>query len=77
MDTSRERENLVQADRHIAEAKVRIDELKQRILLSEQQGHSITTSLRTLHLFESTMRLMIDHRKMILRELGKIEAFHC
>ena len=72
MDTEREREHLAQANRHIAEARVRIDRLKESISLAKQQGHSISSSMKTLSLFESRLRLM-----MILRELRKTEPLPC
>jgi hypothetical protein len=61
--------HLAESDRHIAGSLDRIARQRDLIDRLEQGGHDSAEARRLLCLFEETLRLMQEHREMILRAL--------
>jgi hypothetical protein len=68
-DQRLEQEHLAEANRHVAEGEQRVADQKALIEKLASGGHDVTASRVLLATFEDTLRQMIGHRKMILREL--------
>src|SRR5260370_33591309 len=63
-------EHLVQADRHIAECKARIERQRQVIQQAEQRGQNTLWAKETLKTWEESLRVFENHRQMILDRLN-------
>jgi hypothetical protein len=68
-----ERRHLAEANRHIADGQLRIEQFKSAIAGWERAGKNVVSSRRTLALMEDTLLLMIEHRQMIVRTLDTID----
>jgi|RhiMethySRZTD1v2_1073278.scaffolds.fasta_scaffold1071139_2 hypothetical protein len=71
---SRDLEHLDQAVRYVAEAERRVADQRLRIAKLERGGHDTGHARDLLRLFEETYRLMVVHRDVVLRHLGKISS---
>ena len=68
-----EREQLVQADRHIAECKARIERQRQVMQQAEQRGQNTLWAKETLKTWEESLRVFEKHRQMIVDRLKDAE----
>jgi hypothetical protein len=68
-----EREHLVQADRHIAECKARIERQRRVIQQTEQRGQDTLWARETLKTWEASLRVFEAHRQLILDRLKDVE----
>src|SRR5258706_13584833 len=66
-------EHLVQADRHIAECKARIERQRQVIQQAEQRGQNTLWAKETLKTWEENLRVFEKHRQMIVDRLKDAE----
>jgi hypothetical protein len=66
-DEGQGREHLAEADRHIAEGQQRIAEQEARIAELQRDGHPTAEAVEMLHKFKDTLRLMEEHRQIILK----------
>lgn len=64
--------DLEQANRHVADGERRITDQRRRIAEQRRVGYDTRLSDRVLDNFETTLRLTIEHRDLIARELGQI-----
>jgi hypothetical protein len=71
MSQEMEHEHLQLAVRHISEGRERVAQQRARIQKLELDGHDTSQSRELLAVLEQTLKLMIAHRDMILRELGQ------
>jgi FixJ family two-component response regulator len=69
MNVEREREHLVQADRHIAECKQYIARQREIIQRMAQDGHSTELAESLLDALEVSLRAFERHRQLILDRL--------
>jgi hypothetical protein len=69
-----ERAHLVEADRHIAEARQRIARQENLIEELAHDGHDTANSRDLLKLLNDSLKLMVAHREMILRNLRRRSA---
>ena len=67
------REQLVQADRHIAECKARIERQRHVIQRAEQRGQNTLWAKETLKTWEESLRVFEKHRQMIVDRLKDAE----
>ena len=64
--------NLELANRHVAEGLRRIADQKARVSLLQRGGYQLTEANRLLALLEDTLKVMIEHRNLLLgRSKGK------
>ena len=73
MNVEMELRHLAESDRHIAEAQKRIARLKLWIFDWKGNGRDVASAERTLALFEVTLALMMDHRRLIVRSLNVVD----
>jgi hypothetical protein len=66
-----ERAHLAQADRHIAECEVSIARQERLIAWMEQRGQRTDLALETLQTFKVTLQGFENHRRQILKQLGR------
>jgi translation initiation factor 1 (eIF-1/SUI1) len=71
MSLEMELRHLELANRHIAECQQRIAEQKVRIARVERRGRDTATSNELLEVFQETLKQMMRHRDLILRELAQ------
>jgi hypothetical protein len=71
--TEREREHLVQADRHIAECKAHIAQQRKLIETEISKGHSPKVAESMLHALEVSLRAFETHRRLILDRLKRAD----
>ena len=69
MAASQQEQHLAQANRHIAEFKRRVAEQAARVAEIQRDGHSTYDALKLLDLFRETLRLAIEHRELILKQM--------
>jgi len=62
---------LARANRHIADAMRHIADQRACIDMLRRDGHGTAEAEKLLVLFETSLTLMIEHRDMILRDLGR------
>jgi len=67
---SQETEHLAQANRHIEEFRQRVADQEESIAELERDGHPTVDARALLNEFMETLRLAIDHRDMIIRDLA-------
>jgi hypothetical protein len=67
--TERERQHLVQADRHIAECKAHIAQQRKLIEMEISKGHSPKVADSMLLALEESLRAFERHRQLILDRL--------
>jgi phage-related minor tail protein len=72
--TWKEREDLAQADRHIAEGERRSAEQQRLIEQIAEAGQSTAEAKRLLWNFEETLDQFRVHRQLILDEMGHQEG---
>ena len=72
-DLQREREDLIQADQHLAAGEQRISEQIALIQRMSEQGYNTATARDLLRLLEQTMVLWQDHRQLILDTIARHE----
>lgn len=64
--------DLQTANRHVAEGERRVAYQRRRIAEQEGAGDDTRLSNSVLNSFEMTLRLMIEHRDKIARELDQV-----
>ena len=64
-----EREHLIQADRHIADAKDGIARQKELIAELARGGHETDVAMSMLHALEHCLHAFEEHRKVVLDRL--------
>jgi hypothetical protein len=64
--------HLEQANRHIAEGRVRIAAQRARVALMERGGRDTGLSRDLLRHFERALEHMLEHREVILREIDRL-----
>ena len=69
MATSQQEQHLAQSKRHIAEFKRRVTEQVARVAEIQSDGRSTQDALKLLDQFRETLRLGIEQRELILREM--------
>jgi hypothetical protein len=72
-DLQRERNDLIQADRHLAAGEQRIADQVALIQRLTEQGYNTTAARDLLRLLEETMVLWQDHRQLILDTIARHE----
>jgi hypothetical protein len=66
---SRLHRELAQAVRHVAEGRLIVARQRELISILNAGGHATAPHERTLGLFESTLRLLEDHERLLCSEL--------
>ena len=69
MAASQQEQHLARSIRHIAEFERRVTEQEARVAEMQRDGRSTHDALKLLDLFRETLRLAIEHRESILREM--------
>ena len=72
-DLQQEREDLLQADRHLAAGEQRIAEQLAMIRRLTEQGYETARAKDLLRLLEETMAIWEDHRRLILEAIARHE----
>jgi hypothetical protein len=71
MAASQQEQDLAECNSHIAEFERRVTEQEARMAEIQHDGHSTHDALKLLLLFRETLRLAIEHRESILREMHR------
>ena len=58
------------ACRHVAEGALRVADQQRRVAEQVRAGRDARLSMRVLETFQDTQHLLLEHRKIILGELG-------
>jgi len=66
-----EDDTLAQANRHIADAIRRIADQRACIAMLRRKGHGTAGAEELLGLLETALALMVEHRDLILHDLGR------
>ncbi|MBM0206165.1 hypothetical protein JNW90_26490 [Micromonospora sp. STR1s_5] len=74
LDRQLEVEHLAQADRHVAEGQVRVDQQQARLAALGESGFDTALAERLLETLERTLIEWRAHREEILRRLANIDA---
>jgi hypothetical protein len=70
----REREHLAEADRHIAQAKQKIELQKKVIEKLVQDGHETSVAESLLHATEHSLLAFEEHREAIIETMKTLKA---
>jgi hypothetical protein len=73
MSQDREREYLMQADRHIAECKNHIAHQREIILELVQNGQDSELAVSMLHVFRANLRGLERHRALVIERLQGVK----
>jgi hypothetical protein len=69
MAASQQEQDLAECNSHIAEFERRVTEQEARVAEMQRDGRSTHDALKLLHQFRETLRLGIEQRELILREM--------
>jgi hypothetical protein len=69
MAASQQEQHLAECNSHIAEYERRVIEQEARVAEMQRHGRPTHDALKLLHQFRETLRLGIEQRELILREM--------